>query len=76
MIGRHTYAPLIYPGDEALNARDEAARKGSACFVKADDLATALDRRDSEWSAADARMLDALNELLDQASEIVRRLSP
>ena len=75
MIGRHLSAPLIYPGDEALNARDDAARKGAACFVKADALAATLDRRDSEWSAADARMLDALNELLDQASEIARRLS-
>jgi len=76
MIGRHLSATLIYPGDELLNARDEAARKGSACFAKADALATTLDRRNSEWSAADARILDALNELLDQASEIARRLSP
>lgn len=75
MIAPHTYAPLIYPGDEALNARDDAARKGSACFAKADALATTLDRRDSEWSADDALLLDALSELLDQANEIARRLS-
>ncbi len=25
MIGRHLSAPLIHPGDEALNARDDAA---------------------------------------------------
>ena len=75
MIGRHTYAPLVYPGDDALAAQDDAARQGAACFAKADDLATTLDRRASEWSADDARMLDALNELLDQASEIARRLS-
>ena len=75
MIGRHTYAPLIYPGDEALNAQEDAAKKGRACYAQADDLAALLEKRDSEWSADDALLLDRLSELLVEASEIARRLS-
>ena len=76
MMGRHTYAPMIYPGDEALNAQDDAARIGRTCFGHVEDLGALLDKYPHEWSADDLRMLARLNELLVEAGEIARRLSP
>ena len=75
MIGRHTYAPLIYSGDDALAAQDDAARKAKVCLSQLDDLGKMLERFDHQWRSDDVLTLKAVSKLLADAEQLAESLS-
>lgn len=75
-LAPHQHVPR-WPSERAEMAAQEraaVAQEGATCLALADDIAIVCDRFDSQWSASDGPLVAALRRVLDEASEIARRI--